>query len=77
MNAPLNQQLCQLIGLLITFALAIIIIGVGFSYMIGGSAMAKRFTNWFLKTFWKITRRILKAFASLAADFFKWLHSKL
>jgi hypothetical protein len=67
----------SLLGLVVTLFLFTYIIGVAFAMIAGRGRMAKQFTDWYLKTSWKTTRRILKTLIGLAADFFKWLHSKV
>jgi hypothetical protein len=67
----------SLLGLVVTLFLFTYIIGVAFSMIAGQGRMAKQFSNWYLKTSWKIARRALKIMIGLAVDFGKWLHSKL
>ncbi len=71
------DAISSLLGWLLQFGLVFYLLGLGISLIVGQAPGAKQYTKWVGKFTWKICRRTLKTLTGLAADFFKWAHSKL
>lgn len=76
---PFEQMnaITSLFGHLVAFGMALFLIGLGFSLIVGQSRLAKRYVQWVGKTLWKSFRWTLKTMIGLAIDLMKLVHSKL
>jgi hypothetical protein len=71
------NSLVLIIQHIFAYSIALFLIGLGISMIIGKGPMARKYTTVVMKTTWKVFKRTLKFLCGLTSELFKWAHSKL